>query len=439
MPPRHGKSETSTHYGATWYMGNQPDHDVMITSHTKSLAAFFGGQCRDTMTSLGPDVWGHHVSQQNSARDDWSIRGPYGTRGRLLALGVGGSPIGRGAHLLIIDDPYGSREDAMSEVIREAVWEWWTGTMRNRLEPDASVIIIMQRWHEDDIVGRLRKVDGITSEGGRWHLVSMPAIAEQVEYWPNSSRIFREPGEALWPERYPLEALLDIKRDLVEWEGEYYWNAQYQQRPAPLEGSYFKDQWFQFFDVDDANGVYTLERGDGKVLRYRISDCWTFITCDPAYSEKRDADWTVMQFWAVTPAGDLLLIDQVREHIEGASVAGRLGTMYRLSTPRPSRIWVEAIGGGQVIAQQGRDLGLPVMDLRVPGDKRIRAMSLQARMGASRVYFRRRATWFRVLREEFLVFDVGRHDDQVDAAAYAAIVLAEQGTGRVRTLQNALR
>ncbi|MEJ7873281.1 MAG: terminase family protein [Rubrobacteraceae bacterium] len=443
MPPRHGKSETSTHYGTTWYMGHNPDHDVMLGSHTKSLAAFFGGQCRDTMTALGPDVFGLQVSQANSARDEWAIQGPYGTRGKLMALGVGGSPIGRGAHLLIIDDPYGSQEDAMSEVVRESVWQWWAGTLRNRLEPNAKVIIIMQRWHEDDIIGRLKRADGITTEGGRWHLISMPAIAEDYEFWPGTKKVFREPGEALWPERYPLSALEEIKRDLEEWEGPYFWAAQYQQRPAPLGGGLIKDEWFQFFDVDEPNGFYVLERNDGEVFRYRISECRKFVTVDPAFSEKRAADWTVIGTWAVTPNDDLLKLDMIREHIEGASIADRLNGVYTREGMRyhGGRIYVEAVGGGLVVAQQGRQLGLPVQDFQVENDKYVRAMALQARMSHAKVYFPRRArdTWFRTLRDEFLLFPNGRHDDIVDESSMAAKVLAEQGTGRARSIKRALR
>jgi predicted phage terminase large subunit-like protein len=259
---------------------------------------------------------------------------------------------------------------------------------------------------------------------------------EETEYWPDGS-IYREPGDPLWPEFYDKASLEEIERDLREWEGGYFWSAQFQQRPAPLGGGIFKDEWFQFFDVDELNGFYVLERKDSQTFRYRIDECWKFVTVDPAFSEKRAADWTVIQVWAVTPNGDLLLIDQIREHIEGASIAERLAGVYRRE--RPGRIHVEAVGGGLVVAQQGRQLGLPVVDLKVETDKRIRAMALQARMGSQHVYFRRGAPWFRVLRDEFLVFDNGRHDDQVDAASMAAKVLAEQGTGRARSIKRALR
>lgn len=338
---------------------------------------------------------------------------------------------------MVIDDPYGSKEDAMSETIRESRWEWLTGTLRNRLEPGAKVLIIMQRWHEDDLIGRLKARDGIRSEGGRWEVISLPAVAEDLELWPGSDQVFRRPGEALWPERYPLEELTEIERDLREWEGEYFWAAQYQQRPAPIGGGLFKDEWFQFFEADDANGFYVCERADGKILRYRQQDCYHICTVDPAFSEKQEADWTCIGVWAVTPNADLLKVYQLRDRIEGASIAKTLQTVQRQW--RPQRFYVEAYGGGQVVAQQGRDLGLPVTDLRVPGDKRIRAMPLQARMENRRVYFLRGAPWFRGLRNEFLVFDSGRFDDQVDESAYAAQVLMEQGTGRVRSIKKALK
>jgi predicted phage terminase large subunit-like protein len=434
-PPRHGKSEECTHFFPAWYMTRNPQHDVMLFTHTDPLARFFGAQVRNTVEAFGRTVGNHGVARGTSAKDDWRLtdRG-----GRFLAMGAGGSPIGRGAHLMIIDDPYGSKEDAMSETIRESRWEWLTGTLRNRLEPNAKVMIIMQRWHDDDMVGRLKKIQGIRKDGGRWEVVTLPAIAEDTEFWPGTDDVFRRPGEALWEARYDEPTLREVEKDLVEWEGAYFWNAQYQQRPNPVGGGMFKDEWFQFVEVDELNGFYALLLPNGEIVRYRIADCYKFVTVDPAFSEKTTADWTVIQTWAVTPNGDLLLLDQIREHIEGANIGPRLQALARWQT-NMGRIYVEAYGGGLVVAQVARNLGLPVVDLNVPGDKRIRAMPLQARMAAGRVYFRKDAPWFRVLRDEFLVFDQGRHDDQVDAAAYAAQVLLEEGTGRVHTIKHAVR
>lgn len=224
-PPRHGKSELISRYLPSWYLGTFPDRRVALLSYEAEFAARWGRRARDLLEEHGPQLFGARVRQDSRAAHEWELAG---AAGGMTTAGVGGPITGKGADLMIVDDPVKNAEEAQSKTYREKAWDWWTSTAYTRLEPGGSVIVVMTRWHEDDLVGRI--LAQARGGGERWDVVTLPALAEE------NDPLGRTPGEALWPSRYPRERLLEIERAV----GPYVWSALYQQRPAPREGGMFK-------------------------------------------------------------------------------------------------------------------------------------------------------------------------------------------------------
>jgi len=400
MPPRHGKSEIVSKKFPAWYIGRHPDREVIISSYSADLAFDFSRIARNTLREHGPDVFGVQVARDTSAVGRWGIEGH---RGGLTAAGVGGPITGRGAHVAIIDDPVKNAEEAASEVIRERVWDWYRSTLYTRLAPGGAIVLVMTRWHEDDLAGRLLRE--MENGGEQWEVISLPALAEE------NDPLGRAPGEPLWPERFPKSELLNIQRTL----GSYLWAALYQQRPQPVEGGLFKRTYFRYFRRE---GEYYLV-GDKRIYE---KDCWRFSVVDPAISTKDTADYFVMQTWAITPYADMLLLDVVRERIDGPEQLELIRQQYDRWCP--AYIGVEKVAFQSMLIQMLLMKGLPVRELKPDKDKFTRALPLAAKYEAGKVYHLAGAGWVDEYEAELLAFPNGAHDDQVDAAAYAALEIA---------------
>jgi hypothetical protein len=236
MPPRHGKSEFASKYFPAWYLGTFPDRRVILTSYEADFAMTWGRKVRDLLHEFGPAVFGVSVRSDSTAANRWGIED---NTGGMDTAGVGGPITGKGAHLLIIDDPVKNAEEAASETMRNKAWDWYVSTAYTRLEPAGAVILIQTRWHSDDLAGRILAHAAETGE--RWDVVNLPAMAEEGDV------LGRESGEPLWPERFDLDALERIRATL----GGYYFAALYQQRPGPPDGAMFKTAWLVPF-VDAA-------------------------------------------------------------------------------------------------------------------------------------------------------------------------------------------
>src|SRR5690606_22608743 len=221
MPPRHGKSERVSKKFPAWHVGRNPTDEIILASYSVDLSRGFSRIARDTLTA-NKSVFGVEVDKNNQSAESWGIDG---YRGGVTAAGVGGPITGKGARIAIIDDPVKNAEEANSEVMREKVWDWYTSTLYTRLTPDGRIIVVMTRWHEDDLVGRLLKkeADEIkegTHKGERWTVINFPALAEDDDY------LGRKEGEPLWPEfGFDSTRLEQIKSDV----GSYVFNALYQQ------------------------------------------------------------------------------------------------------------------------------------------------------------------------------------------------------------------
>lgn len=202
MPPRHGKSEMASRYTPAWYLGRYPNRRVILASYEADYAASWGRKARDLLEEHGSSLFGVCVRQDSHAANRWDLADH---NGGMTTAGVGGAITGRGADLLIIDDPVKSVEEAESETYRARTWDWWRGVALTRLEPGGSVILVMTRWHEDDLAGRILQEDS-----ANWRVLSLPAIASDDLDDP----LDREPGEPLWPERYDADALARRRQEM---------------------------------------------------------------------------------------------------------------------------------------------------------------------------------------------------------------------------------
>src|SRR6056300_93282 len=257
MPPRHGKSMLCSEFFPAWYLGNNPNEFVIQSTYAQELADDFGRKVRNQLQS--PDF--NNVFQNVALRSDSTSAKRFHTMqgGTYTAVGAGGAITGRGAHLLIINDPIKGREDAESQVQRRNLIEWYKSVAFTRLMPGGKVIIIQTRWHEEDLAGFV-----LENEPGQWKVLDLPAINDN--------------GDALWPEPYPLEKLKKIQATV----GERVWQSLYQQKPSAEQGQILKRDWWQIWDKKRFPGCHT------------IIQSW-----DTAFSAKQSADYSARTTWGV--------------------------------------------------------------------------------------------------------------------------------------------
>lgn len=404
MPPRHGKSEFTSKYYPAWFLGRHPRKRVILASYGSTFAASWGRKTRDILAEHGEKYFGVRIRTDSSAADLWEIE-EYG--GGMQTCGVGGPLTGKGADLLIIDDPVKNAEEANSEVYREKTWDWYTSTAYSRLEPGACLVVIQTRWHEDDLTGRI--LANAAETGERWTVLSMPAIAGE------NDQLGRRPGEPLWPERYNATDLARIRSTL----GSYQFSSLYQQAPVPAEGGLFKRSWFRYWTRE---GDHVRLGAAGNV---RLDECRRFGTMDLAFSLKKEADYTVICAWAVTPNHDLILLDIVRERMEGPALVPAAKSMvdrYKLDY-----IGIEKILGQSLVVSHAQSAGLTVRQLIPDTDKVTRSIPAQIRMEAGQIYLPESHVELDAIEKELVTFPRGAHDDIVDNFAYAAAEIQRFG------------
>ncbi|MGZ6350549.1 MAG: phage terminase large subunit [Ktedonobacterales bacterium] len=396
IAPRHGKSELVSKYFPAWYLGIHPEHRFMLCGYGDEFAATWGRRARDVLAEWGPKLYGVRVSDQSSAADRWDI---HKHRGGLIAAGVGGQITGHGAHCLVIDDPHKDRKEADSAHARDAVWEWYTDTVYPRLEPNGKIVLVMQRWHEDDLAGKLLKA---AAQGGdQWDVISLPAIAEE------NDQLGRLPGQALWPERFSVAELERIRANMSP-RG---WISQYQQRPVADGGTTFKAHWL--------SRRYHELPGQRRVYKRKV------MAIDTAFKTGVANDFSVIQIWG---EGDnsYYLIDMWREQVEYPDLKRAIIDQFNLH--RPDVILIEDAASGQSIIQDlQRNTTLPIVAVKAKGSKQARADSVTPLWEAGKVLLPEEAPWLHVFLEEHLAFPFGGHDDTVDPGVYALKRLSERG------------
>lgn len=386
MPPRHGKSMLASEFFPAWYLGRNPDHYVIAATYAQELADDFGRKVRNQIAdaTFGAIFPGVGLKTDSTSSRRFHVTQPLdsfstGQNGAYFAVGVGGPLTGRGAHLLLIDDPVKNREDADSEIIRKKTKDWYTSTAYTRLMPGGRVVIIQTRWHEDDLSGWLLAEHA--HEG--WEVLNLPAL--------------NDAGEALWPEQYPVPVLEKIKLAI----GPRDWSALYQQRPSPETGDYFKAEWLRSYDKPPERDTLNV---------YGASD----------YAVTDDGgDYTVHVVVGIDADGRLWLLDLWRSQASSDKWVEAFCDLVKKWKPIG---WAEETGQikagvGPFLTRRMRERKAFVAREQFPtrGDKAVRAQSIRGRMALDGLYIPANAPWRADLISEMMSFPVGVHDDQVDA------------------------
>lgn len=397
MPPRHGKSELASVRFPAWYLGRNPDRRIILASYADTLAQTFSRQVRnlikeDVFQAIFPGV---RLASDSAAVNDWALDG---RRGGMRAAGVGSGITGRGADLLIIDDPIKDAQAADSETIREATWEWYTRTAYTRLSPGGAVVVIGTRWHEDDLIGRL-----LAANTGEWETLHLPAIDAT--------------GAALWPERYDVATLAQIQAAI----GERAWQSLYQGRPIAETGGIFDRADFTVVDEAPAGG---------RQCRF-----WDFAAT--ARKMSGDPDYTVGLLMRLV-GGRYYILDVVRRQENPAEI-DRIVAAVAAQDGRETAVRWEMEGGAsgkRDSAHLARMLvGYDCRGVRPQGDKVLRSKRLASQAKAGLVCVMR-AAWNRAYLDEVTAFPYAAHDDQVDASSGAFDELAVgPGRGTPRSYQ----
>lgn len=402
-PPQNGKSDLASGYFPAWFIGNWPTKRILLGAYEAGFAATWGSRAKGHYTDSS-SIFPSPLADDSQAKDHWRTK----AGGGMDTAGIGGAFTGKGADCFIVDDPVKNPEQAASQVYRDKTWDWYRAAALTRLSPDGRVLLIMTRWHEDDLAGRILQQAAETGE--QWEVVNLPALAEEGDI------LGRAEGEPLWPERYPLEWLLEKEQAV----GSRIWASLYQQRPTMQGGDIFRREWLRYYHVNDA-GAYLLTRPDGATIMRPLSKCRRFQTCDLAVSEKTTADYFVLATWAVTEQGELLLLDRIRAHLAGPDQPHVLRQEYHKWNP--ASIYIESVAYQLSLVQQVIRNGLPAVEMRPDKDKVSRALLAATRFEAGTVYLPQGASWLGEYEQELLTFPNAKHDDQVDVTSMACEAL----------------
>jgi|WetSurMetagenome_2_1015567.scaffolds.fasta_scaffold22550_4 predicted phage terminase large subunit-like protein len=406
LPPRTGKTELLIRFVA-WCLGRHPDWPLLYTSYGADLAWDKSAEARNVVRSEEYEQTFGRLSTldvpvvmdaQSHSVQRWRIAGH---RGGLQAQGVGGPLTGKGGKVILVDDPVKNRQEADSATFRRRTWEWYTSTLRTRLEPSGRMILCMTRWHEDDLAGRLLRLAAEDPKADQWQVVSLPAIAKDSSGCgpQNDSAVVdplgRQPGEALDPERYPVAALEQIKASI----GSRDWVALYDQEPRPDEGNVFKRGWFRYVE--------------------KLPVCqYTTVAWDTAFEEQEQSDYSAAVLVGQAENGAFYVRPLIHERLAFPELT-RAGIEQVRRWPAAEHI-VEGKASGKSLRQQLRASGIPLIEVPTLGDKVARANSITRFFEAGMVFFVL-GPGVDALETELLAFPNGAHDDQVDALVYGLI------------------
>ena len=386
MPPRHTKSEFASFLFPAFMMGMNPKLKIIQTTHTAELAYRFGRKVRNLMgTGEYKNVFENvNLSADSKAAGRWETN--YG--GEYFAAGVGGAITGRGADLLIIDDPH-SEQDALSETAMDNAYEWYTSGPRQRLQPGGRILIVMTRWSTKDLTGQLMKAQS-EPKADQWEVVEFPAILPS--------------NEPIWPQYWKLAELEAVKASLTEQK----WQAQWQQQPTSEEGSIIKREWWQVWEEE------------------RIPDLIHVIqSYDTAFSKKETADYSAISTWGIffpeeNGKPHAILIDCKKGRWDFPEL--KKVAMEEYKYWEPETIIVEAKASGMPLTHELRTMGIPVVNFTPSkgNDKHVRVNSVAPLFEAGMVW-RPDERWTEEMVEECAAFPYGEHDDLVDSMTQAML------------------
>lgn len=401
VPPRHGKSELCSIGFPAWYLGRNPGKEIITVSYSAELAQDFGSKTRSI---VGGEQY-PHIFTGITLKEDEQAKAKWRTSkgGSYTSVGIGGAITGRGANVLLFDDPIKNREEAESEVYREKVWQFFTSTAFTRLEPRGVVVVILTRWHLDDLAGRILNNRELSK---RCKIIHFPAIATKRE-------ANREEGEALWPQRYNLDSLKEIENTI----GPYDWQSLYQGSPILTERQEFKPEWWR----------KTTE------MQVELMNCQRFLTIDTAISKNSSADYTGFcdnrinseNFWHLKAWRMRLGPEELVDSLFALHTRNRYDRIGIEKT-----IYLDALKPYLDERQRQRNMFLPIVELKHnQTQKEVRIRGLIPRYATASVFHIQGEC--NPLEEEMMQFPQGLHDDVLDATAYQLQITADEKRGQV--------
>jgi predicted phage terminase large subunit-like protein len=383
MPPRHTKSEFASYLFPAWMVGKNPKLKVIQTTHTGELAVRFGRK----MKNLVDQESFRQVFEDCRIAADSKAAGRWETNkgGEYYAAGIGGAITGRGADLLIIDDPH-SEQDALSDTAMDSAYEWYTSGPRQRLQPGGAIVIVMTRWSTKDLTGKLLNAQS-EPKADKWEVIEFPAIM------PSNTPV--------WPNYWKLEELEGVKASLSESK----WQAQWQQNPTSEEGSIIKREWWKMWDKEDIPDLIHI------IQSY-----------DTAFSKKETADFSAITTWGVFypqfKGPHLILLDVKKGRWDFPELKKIALEEYKYW--EPETIIIEAKASGTPLTHELRQIGVPVVNFTPSkgNDKHVRVNSVAPLFEAGKVYYPDKR-WAEEVIEECAAFPYGEHDDLVDSTTQA--------------------
>jgi len=411
IPPRHGKSQLVSIMFPAWFLGRNPNKKVMMVSHTTDLAVDFGRKVRNMIASdsykdIFPTV---SLAQDSKSAGRWNTN----VGGEYYACGIGSALAGRGADLLLVDDPH-SEQDVINgnfEVFEKA-YEWFTFGARTRLMPGGRVAIIQTRWHMDDLTGRVVRDMSQNERSDQYEVVEFPAILDV-----DDKKTGKPVQKPLWPEFFDLDALMRTKASMPAFQ----WNAQYQQQPTAEEAALIKREWW---------GEWKAEAP--PVCEYII------MSLDAAAETHNRADFTALTTWGVffhdeEDAYHIILLNSIKQRLEFPELKNL--AMEEYAEWEPDAFIVEKKSAGTALYQEMRRMGLPVQEFtphRGSGDKLARLNSV-ADIVASGMVWMPQTRWAEEVIEEIAGFPFMSHDDLVDSTVMALMRFRQGGFIRLPT------
>ena len=409
MPPRHTKSEFASYLLPSWYLGRNPNKKVIQCSNTAELAVGFGRKVRNLVDSehyaeIFPNV---SLRVDSKAAGRWATSGG----GEYFAIGVGGTVTGKGADLLIIDDPHSEQEAALAAgdpSVYDKVYEWYTSGPRQRLQPGGAIVIVMNRWGDRDLTGRVIKDAAMREKGEEWEVIELPAILPS--------------GNPLWPEFWSKEELEALRDELPPSK----WNAQYQQSPTGEEGALVKREWWKLWEKDDPPKIeYLIQSWDTAFTKNERSDYSACVTLGVFYMNENTND------------PNIILLDSFQKRMEFPELKDKAMSHYQYW--EPDTLLVEAKAAGAPLVFELRQMGIPVTEYtpsrgtrQVSNDKFARLNSVTDLFRSGKVWAPD-TRWAYELIEQMAAFPNAEHDDLVDATVQALLRFRQGGFLRLQT------
>ena len=394
MPPRHTKSEFASHLFPAWYLGRYPDKKVIQTAHTAELAVGFGRKVRNLVGSKDyRDIFADvALSVDSKAAGRWNTN----KSGDYFAIGVGGAVTGKGADILIVDDPHSEQEAAMNDpAVYGKTYEWYTSGPRQRLQPGGAICLVMTRWSKRDLTGRILQSSIERGGSDEWEVIELPAILPS--------------GKSLWPGFWPIDQLESLKAELPIGK----WSAQYQQDPTSEEGAIIKREWWKEWDKKNPPACdFVIQSWDTAFLAKETADYSACTTWGVFYDEDKNAN--------------IILLDALQERLEFPALKTRAYEMYK--EYEPDAFIVEAKAAGSPLISELRSIGIPVAEY-TPGrgkDKIARVNAVSDLFHSGHVWAPKKR-WADEVIEQFAAFPTGDHDDLVDSSTQALLRFRQGG------------